>query len=44
MKPPSKRKLTSKGAIIIEDNVWIGDKVTILSGVTIGVNSIIGAN
>jgi acetyltransferase-like isoleucine patch superfamily enzyme len=44
LKPPSKRKLSSKGPIIIEDNVWIGDKVTILSGVTIGVNSIIGAN
>jgi acetyltransferase-like isoleucine patch superfamily enzyme len=43
-KPPSKRKLTSKGPIIIEDNVWIGDKVTILSGVTIGANSIVGAN
>ncbi len=44
LEPPSKRKLTSKGPIVIEDNVWIGDKVTILSGVTIGVNSIIGAN
>jgi acetyltransferase-like isoleucine patch superfamily enzyme len=43
-KPPAKRKLASKGPIIIEDNVWIGDKATILSGVTIGENSIIGAN
>jgi acetyltransferase-like isoleucine patch superfamily enzyme len=43
-KPPSKRKLSSKGPIIIEDNVWIGDKATILSGITIGANSIIGAN
>jgi acetyltransferase-like isoleucine patch superfamily enzyme len=42
--PTTKRKLTSKGPIIIENNVWIGDKVTILSGVTIGANSIIGAN
>jgi len=42
--PPAKRKLSSKGPIIIEDNVWIGDKVTILSGVLIGKNSIIGAN
>lgn len=44
MEPPSKRKLTFKGAIIIEDNVWIGDKATILSDVTIGINSIVGAN
>lgn len=44
IKSPSKRGLTSKGPIIIEDNVWVGDKVTILSGVTIGANSIIGAN
>lgn len=42
--PPSKRKLSSKGPIIIDQNVWIGDKVCILSGVTIGANSIIGAN
>ena len=30
--------------IIIGDNVWIGDKCTILKGVTIGSNVIIGAN
>ncbi|ONI39001.1 maltose acetyltransferase [Candidatus Epulonipiscium fishelsonii] len=29
--------------IIIEDSVWIGASVTILSGVTIGKNSVIGA-
>lgn len=29
--------------ITIEDNVWLGASVTILSGVTIGKNSIIGA-
>lgn len=42
--PPIKRRLTTKGPINIENNVWIGDKVTILSGITIGANSIIGAN
>lgn len=42
--PPLKRKMTSNGPIIIGDNVWIGDKVSILSGVKIGYNSIIGAN
>lgn len=42
--PPADRKLKSKGEIIIGNNVWIGDKVTILGGVTIGDNVIIGAN
>jgi acetyltransferase-like isoleucine patch superfamily enzyme len=30
--------------IIIEDNVWLGVNVVILKGVTIGQNSVIGAN
>ena len=30
--------------MIIKNNVSIGDKVTVLGGVTIGENSIIGAN
>ncbi|HOU51429.1 MAG TPA: acyltransferase [Smithella sp.] len=42
--PPSSRALYSKGPVIIEDGVWIGDKVSILSNVRIGKNSIIGAN
>ncbi|MDR2622992.1 MAG: acyltransferase [Methanobrevibacter sp.] len=41
---PDKRPLYSKGGIHIKKNVWIGDKVTILGGVTIGENSIVGAN
>lgn len=41
---PLERELCSKGPVIIEDNVWIGDKVAILSGVTIGKGSIIAAN
>jgi acetyltransferase-like isoleucine patch superfamily enzyme len=41
---PNKRILFSKGPVIIEENVWIGENVTILPGVTIGKNSIIGAN
>ncbi len=41
--PPLERNLTSKGEIRIGDNVWIGDKATILGGVTIGDNVIIGA-
>ncbi|MEN9918139.1 MAG: hypothetical protein RL662_575 [Bacteroidota bacterium] len=41
---PIKRPLFSKGSVIIESGVWIGDKVTILGGVKIGKNCIIGAN
>lgn len=41
---PAERPLSSKGPVIIEDNVWIGEGVCILPGVTIGENSIIGAN
>lgn len=41
--PPVHRHLISKGEIIIGRNVWIGDKVSIFGGVTIGDNVIIGA-
>jgi acetyltransferase-like isoleucine patch superfamily enzyme len=42
--PPKERNLFSAGPVCIEDGVWIGDKVTILSNVHIGMNAIIGAN
>lgn len=42
--PPVERELVSKGEVVIGNNVWIGDKATILSGVHIGDNVIIGAN
>ena len=41
---PVDRPLYSKGPVIIEDNVWIGEGVAILPNVKIGKNSIIGAN
>ena len=41
--PPAQRHLKSKGEIMIGRNVWIGDKVSIFGGVTIGDNVIIGA-
>lgn len=41
---PAKRALYSKGPVVIEDDVWIGDKATILPGVTIGKGSVIAAN
>ena len=42
--PPGKRRLKSKGGISIGNNVWIGDKATILGGIQIGDNAIIAAN
>lgn len=41
---PHARPLYSKGPITIGNNVWIGDKATILGGVTIGDGAIIAAN
>lgn len=40
--PPIERFLSS-AAVIIEDDVWIGEFVAVLPGVTIGKGSIIGA-
>lgn len=37
------RDLTSKGPIVIGNDVWIGARATVLSGVTIGDGSVIGA-
>lgn len=42
--PATKRPLTSKGPVIIEDNVWIGEMSCIMPGVTIGRGAIIAAN
>ena len=38
------RYASNPSPIIIEDGVWLGMNVTVLKGVTIGKNSIIGAN
>jgi acetyltransferase-like isoleucine patch superfamily enzyme len=42
--PPAIRPLVSKGPVLLKKNSWIGDGVVILPGVTIGENTIIGAN
>lgn len=42
--PPAKRFIYSKGPVIIGNNVWIGDKATIIAGVTIGDGVVIAAN
>jgi acetyltransferase-like isoleucine patch superfamily enzyme len=41
---PTSRPMSVKGEVVIGDNVWIGDKSTILSGVQIGDSCIIAAN
>lgn len=42
--PPNNRAVVSKGGVKIGNNVWIGDKATILPGVTIGNGCIVAAN
>jgi len=41
---PGNREIYSKGPVIINDNVWIGENAAIMPNVTIGKNAIIGAN
>lgn len=41
---PIERQLTSKGEVTVGNNVWMGDKTTILAGVHIGNNVIVAAN
>lgn len=41
---PNRRPLASNGPVIIDDNVWIGEKATILPNVHIGKGAIIAAN
>ena len=40
--PPALRPLSTK-PVVIEDNVWLGESVCVLAGVTIGKGSIIGS-
>lgn len=42
--PPLRRKVVSKGPVIIGNNVWIGDKATVLGGVIIGDGAVVAAN
>lgn len=42
--PPGERILTTKGAVIIKKNAWLGEGVAVMPGVTIGENAVIGAN
>lgn len=42
--PPSAREVFSKGPVVIEDGVWIGEGVCVLPGVRVGRHAIVGAN
>jgi lipopolysaccharide O-acetyltransferase len=42
--PPNIRPVSCDGRVVIEDNVWLGEFVTVLPGVTIGRGCIIGSN
>lgn len=42
--PPNARPVLSKGPVIIEDEVWLGEGAAVMPGVRIGRSSIIGAN
>lgn len=41
---PNYRPLSSRGAVVIDDNVWIGEKASIMPGVHIGKGVIVAAN
>lgn len=41
--PIGSQPLTSKGPIVLEDDVWLGYGVVVLSGVTIGSGTVVGA-
>lgn len=41
---PDARPLLSKGPVVLENNVWLGDSVVVLPGVRIGSNAVVGAN
>lgn len=42
--PPNKRRLVSRGPVVIEDNVWVGEGAVVLAGVTIGEGAVVGAH
>jgi acetyltransferase-like isoleucine patch superfamily enzyme len=42
--PPSARPLGRRGAVVIEDNVWIGDGANIVGPCRIGFGAIVGAH
>lgn len=43
LEPERRNEASEPAAVILEDNVWLGVRTTILPGVTIGAGSVIGA-
>lgn len=43
LEPERRNELPPSAPIVLEDNVWLGARVTVLRGVTIGAGSVIGA-
>ena len=41
---PAERRITSKGDLVIENNVWIGEGASVLGSLRIGEGSVIAAN
>lgn len=41
---PNSRTIVSRGDLVIEDNVWIGEGASILGGLIIGRGTVVGAN
>lgn len=41
--PMKQQPLTSRGPIVLEDDVWLGVRVTVMDGVVIGKGAIVGA-
>lgn len=42
--PPIERPLSSKGKVVIGNNVWLGENVSIMPAVTIGDGAVVAAN
>ncbi len=43
LEPERRQERPPSAPIILEENVWLGGRVTVLSGVTIGTGSVVGA-
>lgn len=43
IEPDRRREMPESAPVILEENVWLGSRVTVLPGVTIGRDSVVGA-
>jgi len=42
--PIVQQRSITRGGIVVEDNVWLGARITVMDGVTIGRDSVVGAD